>query len=131
MVPIPEGKSAVARYWHRVIAAFLMSNLIIGCTTWSATQVPLTSLDGKKVRVNTEAGERFEGLLLHPDTLGDRVLICGRDNTRPLVVDTSTIKSAETRKINTGRTAGLVLLGVGAVVFTIVQIKMIFNDVDY
>lgn len=131
MVPIPQGESAVARCWHRWIAAVLISNLIIGCTTWSATQSPLTSLDGKKVRVSTEAGERFEGLLLHPDTLGDRVLICVRDRTRPLVVDTSTIKSAEVRKVNTGRTASLALLGVGAVVFTIVQIKMIFNDVDY
>jgi hypothetical protein len=131
MVPIPEGKSAVARFWHRSIVAFLVSYLIVGCTSWTATQAPLTSLDGRKVRVSTEDGERFEGLLMHPDTLGERVLICVSDNSRPLVIDTSTIKSAEVRKVNGERTAGLVLLGVAAVVFTIVQIKMVFNDVDY
>ena len=68
---------------------------------------------------------------MHPDTLGSRVLLRTQNASLPLVIDTSTVKSVEIRSINTERTAGLALLGVGAVVFTIIQIKMIFNDPDY
>jgi hypothetical protein len=120
----------VTRYWHRLITVAVTSSLI-GCTAWTTTHAPVSSLDGEKVRLTTADGGRFEGLLMHPDTLGESVLLCMRDSSQPLVIDMSTVKSAETRKIHEGHTMGLALFGVGAVVFTIVQIKMVFNDPDY
>lgn len=104
---------------------------LAGCTSWTATNSPIVTLDGRKVRLTTYTGERHDGLLMHPDTLGSRVLLRTHDVSHPLVIDTSAVISAEIRTINSERTAGLALLGVGAVVFTIVQIKMIFNDPDY
>jgi hypothetical protein len=101
------------------------------CTSWTVTQSPVITLDGRRVRLTTESGERHDGLLLHPDTMGSRVLLRAQDASHPLVIDTSTVITTEIRRLNEGRTVGLMLLGVGAVVFTIVQIKMIFNDVDY
>lgn len=103
----------------------------VGCTSWTATNSPIVTLDGRKVRLTMDTGERHDGLLMHPDTLGSRVLLRTQDVAHPLVFDTSSVNSAEIRTINSERTAGLVLLGVGAVVFTVVQIKMIFNDPDY
>lgn len=104
---------------------------LVGCTSWTATNSPIVTLDGRKVRLTMDTGERHDGLLMHPDTLGSRVLLRTQDAVHPLVIDTSTVISTEIRQLNEGRTVGLVVLGVGAVVFTIVQIKMIFNDVDY
>lgn len=103
----------------------------VGCTSWTATNSPIVALDCRKVRLTTDEGVRYEGLLMHPDTMGSRVLLRMHDASHPLVVDTSTVRFVEVRRVNAGRTAGLSLLGVGAVVFTIIQIKMIFNDPNY
>lgn len=113
-----------------MIALALVSQLV-GCTAWTASNTPIESLEGRRVRVTTDEGIRFEGRVVQEDTSGATVLLRVRESSSPLVLDTSTIQSIELRKIHEGRTAGLALLGLGAVAFTIIQIKRIFNDPDY
>lgn len=116
---------------RRVIAAMLLLSFT-GCTTWTTTQAPLTALDGRTVRVTTHGDESHEGLLMHPDTLGSKVLIRGHDPAVLLVVDSAEVAKIETRQVHAGRTAGLVLLSVGVVlVIAAIQLASIFNDVDY
>jgi hypothetical protein len=120
----------VNRTLVRFTTALALANLV-GCTTWTATKSPLVELDGRKARLTTRDGNRFEGLLLHPDTLGPRILLLECDATLPLVIDTSTIVAIEKRGIHEGHTVGLALLCVGAIVTTIGQIWLSFQDPDY
>lgn len=116
----------------RSITAAIVIVCFTGCSTWTATRVPLRSLDGKTVRITTHNDVIHEGLLMHPDTMGSRVLIRGHDPAVLLVVDSLEVAKAETRQLHAGRTAGLVLLIVGvAVTVAVIEISAIFKDVDY
>lgn len=116
---------------RRFITAILLVSFT-GCTTWTATQAPLRELDGKKVRITTHDDGVHEGLLMHPDTMGSRMLIRGNDPSVLLVVDSSQVTKIETRKTHAGRTVGLVALGVGVVAtIGLIWIISIFNDPDY
>ncbi len=116
----------------RSITTVIVLVSFTGCTTWTATQAPLRDLDGKKVRVTTHDDAMHEGLLMHPDTLGSRILIRGSDPSILLIVDSSEVVKIETRKAQSGRTAGLVLLGVGiAATIALVYIISVFNDPEY
>jgi hypothetical protein len=116
----------------RSITTVIVLVSFTGCTTWTATQAPLRDLDGKKVRVTTRNDDVHEGLLMHPDTLGSRILIRGDDPSVLLIVDSSEVMKIETRKAHAGRTAGLVLLGVGvAATVGLIYVISVFNDPDY
>ena len=116
----------------RSITAAIVLVSFSGCTTWTATRAPLRELDGKTVRITTHNDRMHEGLLMHPDTLGSKALIRGHDPSVLLIVDSSDVAKTETRQIHAGRTAGMVLLVVGiAAVLAVIQIRDIFNDVDY
>ena len=116
----------------RCITTMIVLLCLTGCSTWTVAQAPLRSLDGKTVRITTHKDVIHEGLLMHPDTMGSKVLIRGNDPAVLLVVDSAEVARAETGQLHTGRTAGLVLLVAGvAITVAVIEISAIFNDVDY
>lgn len=116
----------------RSITTVIVLTSFTGCTTWTATQAPLRDLDGKTVRITTHEDVTHEGLLMHPDTLGSKVLIRGDDPSVLLVVDSSDVARTETRQMHAGRTAAVVLLGVGvAAAIALIYIISVFNDPNY
>ena len=47
---------------------------LIGCSSWQARRVPLSELEGKRVRITSKAGEKIVGKLQDADSLGFAVL---------------------------------------------------------
>ena len=104
----------------RAGVALLVLNLV-GCTSWQATQVTLSELEGKQVRVTTKEGKRQEGELTDADSLGFAVVRTkvafksryGTTSTKPGVstFDTTKITVVEHRARSSSRTFAMVFSG--------------------
>ena len=95
----------------RTGVVLLVLNLV-GCSSWQATQVPLSELEGKKVRITTKAGERQEGELVNADSLGLAVLHYGFAKPSVLTFDSTSIALVENRAYSSSRTFAMVMLPV-------------------
>jgi hypothetical protein len=112
---------------RRIVTVIALVNFV-GCTTWTATHVPLSSLEGENVRLTTAGGSKLSGVLAHADSAGAAVLVDGGDSH--IVVDTGNVMGVEKQKVQIWHTVALGLLAAGAVTLVLIKV-LVFDDPDY
>lgn len=93
----------------------LLAVCLVNCSAWKATQVPLSELEGKKIRITTREGEKQQGELVNADSLGFAVMQCSFARPSVLSFDSSSIALVEKRAYNSSRTFAMVMLPVALV----------------
>jgi hypothetical protein len=104
---------------RRARSAVLVISAVAGCSTWSATEIPLAELTAPPktpptVRVTTSTGQRvqFDAPRVSGDSLVD---LATHSDTAQRVVALSAITNVERKKTSTALTIGVVVATVAVV----------------